>query len=324
MKTEKKALIESNKTQRLLRLILYLSNSYSKTKDECIQFLGVKDSAFYNYRNELIEIGFNVVQKEGRYWIDNDKDNYQVLQNILHFTEEESWLLSKAIDLLDTSVISTLSLKRKLTQFLNYDKAVEAYLQKQKTDKVQLLASAIKSKKLVLLKNYASGNSQTVKNRLVEPFEFREDFNLLWAFDTSLMQNRQFKISRMEDVEITALNWEHARLHQSMPVDVFRNTGQLDKELELVLTLKARNLLIEEYPLSEKFLERLDPSKYLLKVRVAKYEGPCRFVLGLADEIEVIGDPLFLEFIHEKMKKMQSFYFDSTISGVQDVKFDKN
>jgi len=64
------------KTHRILRLILYLSNSYPKTKDECAEFLQIKDSAFYNYRNVLLETGFNLKQKDGRYWIDySDQDD---------------------------------------------------------------------------------------------------------------------------------------------------------------------------------------------------------------------------------------------------------
>lgn len=92
---------------------------------------------------------------------------------------------------------------------------------------------------------------------MVEPFEFRDDFNLVWAFDSLLKQNRQFKVCRIEDVKETLIPWENERFHHSKPVDVFRNTGDLNKQIELRMNLKARNLLIEEYPLSERYLERL-------------------------------------------------------------------
>ena len=302
-----KPMPHSTKSQRLLKLILFLSNSYPKSKDECVYLLGIKDSAFYNYRNDLLEIGFNLIQKDGKYWIEHLQNDHMVLQNILHFTEEESWLLSRTIDLLDISASSTSKLKRKLTQFLNHDKALESYLQKEKSVIVQTLARAMRGKKQALLINYASGNSQTVKNRLVEPFEFKEDFNLLWAFDTALKQNRQFKICRIEDVQISPLNWEYARLHRSMPVDIFRNTGELNKQLELMLTLKARNLLIEEYPLADRFLAKQSNNKYILNVPVAKYEGPGRFVLGLAEDVKPVGDKGFLKYLKEKIIKYQHF-----------------
>jgi len=140
---------------------------------------------------------------------------------------------------------------------------------------------------------------------MVEPFEFKDDFNLVWAFDTVLKQNRQFKICRIEDVRETLIAWENERSHHSKPVDIFRNTGELNKQIDLKMNLKARNLLIEEYPLSERNLEKLGSSQYRLNIQVAKYEGPGRFVLGLIDEIQVIGDTGFLDYLKAKIKKNQ-------------------
>lgn len=291
------------KTHRLLRLILFLSNSYPKTKDDCISFLEIKDSAFYNYANVLKDTGFDLHQKDGKYWIDLPDKDFQVLRNVLHFSDEETYLLSRSIDMLEEMPGIANRLKQKLTSFLNQDKAIEAYLNKEKSAIVQSLRMAQKQKKQILLINYASGNSQTVKNRLVEPFEFKDDFNLIWAFDTELKQNRQFKICRIEDVQETLLPWEYERSHRSKPVDIFRNTGDLNKQVECVLTLKAKNLLIEEYPLSERFLTKLSETRFILKAPVAKYEGPGRFVLGLCDDIEPKGDDEFLEYLKIKTNK---------------------
>jgi proteasome accessory factor C len=292
-----------SKTNRFLRLILFLSNSYPKTKEECTSFLEIKDSAFYCYCNQLKDSGFNLHQKEGKYRIDYAEQDFQVLRNILHFSEEETYLLSQAIDLLDGNTGCAARLKNKLANFLNHDKTVENYLLKEKSTKVQLLYKASKQKKQILLVNYSSGNSETVKNRLVEPFEFKDDFNLVWAFDTGLKQNRQFKICRIQDLIESPVNWEYENQHRSKPVDIFRNTGDLNKNIELHLNLKARNLLIEEYPLAERFLTRIKDNLYELKVPVAKYEGPARFVLGLAENIDIKGDDGFKDFFVLKLKK---------------------
>ena len=91
----------------------------------------------------------------------------------------------------------------KLVSFLNQDKAIESYIHKEKSAIVQFLRKAMQTKKQILLLNYSSGNSQTVRNRMVEPFEFKDDFNLVWAFDTGLKMNRQFKICRIEDISET-------------------------------------------------------------------------------------------------------------------------
>lgn len=296
------------KTHRILRLILFLSNSYPKTKEECNSFLGIKDSAFYNYRNTLLETGFDLHQKNGKYWIAYPDGDCQVLKNVLHFSEEETWLLSRSIDLLDEKPASAARLKQKLVVFLNQDKAIDAYIQKEKPAIVRALRKAQQNKKQILLANYASGNSQTVKNRLVEAFEFKDDFNLVWAFDVALKQNRQFKICRIEDVHESVLPWEYARLHRSLPVDIFRNTGELDKQVEFRLNLRAKNLLVEEYPLSEKYLVTTKKNHFVLRAPVAKYEGPGRFVLGIAEDIQLVGDDGFLEYLRRKNDKKEQLW----------------
>ncbi len=299
-------MLPNTKTHRILRLIFLLSNNYPKTKEECTDYLNIKDTAFYNYCNLLKECGFNLCQKNGRYRIDYQENDFSILHNMLSFSEEESYLLARVIDQLDGRPGSPALLKKKLSAFLNQDKAIENYLKKEKSDKVQRLYKALKQKKQILLVNYSSGNSETVKNRMVEPFEFKDDFNLVWAFDTGLKQNRQFKISRIQDLIESPISWEYEKQHRAKPVDIFRNTGDLNKSIDLVLSLKARNLLIEEYPLAEQFLNPIAPTRYALKAPVAKYEGPARFVLGLAENIEIKGDDGFKDFIDLKLKKLWS------------------
>ncbi len=294
---------DDTKAHRVLRLILFLSNGYPRTKEECNEFLSIRDTAFYSYCNLVKETGFDLRQKNGRYWIDCSVPDSRVLWNILHFSEEELFLLSRSIDVLEYGSAISAGLRSKLVSFLNQDKAIENYIVKKKSDKVLTLQKAIKSRKQALLLNYSSGNSGTVRNRLAEPFEFKDDFNLVWAFDVDLKQNRQFMVSRAEDVVVTPLNWEYEHLHRSKPVDIFRNTGDLDKEIDIVLNVRARNLLIEEYPLSSRYTERIRENRFRLKVKVAKYEGPGRFVLGLSDDIEVVGGEGFKYYITKKKRK---------------------
>ena len=296
-----------NKSFRLLRLLFFLLGSYPKTRKECTGFLGIRDSAFFNYCNEIKNIGFNLLQKDGKYWVEPGEKPTQMLANLLHFTEEESYILARSIDSIEGHTIPVSRLKQKLVAFLNHDKAVEAYLKKEKPEIVSVLNKAIKTKKQVLLVNYASGNSQTVRNRRVEPFGFKDDFNLFWAFDTDVMKNRQFKICLMEDVQETPFSWEFERLHHSSPVDVFRNTGELNKQVEFELNLRARNLLTEEYPLAEKYIEEMALNRFLFKAPVAKYEGPGRFVLGIAEDIRLVGDEGFLVFVKEKITRCKHF-----------------
>jgi hypothetical protein len=110
------------KSHRILRFILYLSNSNPKTREECCQFLDIKDSAFYNYCNVLRDTGFDLVQEEGKYRIEYPDEGHSVLRNIFHFSDEENYLLVKVIDALDTDTASSVRPRHKLVSFLNRSK----------------------------------------------------------------------------------------------------------------------------------------------------------------------------------------------------------
>jgi len=299
---------KETKTHRILRLILFLSSSYPKTKEECITFMEIKSSAFYCYCNLLRDTGFEIQQEGGKYRIEYQEKNQHILSDLLHFNEEEAYLLSCCIDNLGEKSGCALKLKQKLVSFLNQDKAIESYIRKEKTAIVQSLRNAMQTRKQILLLNYSSGNSQTVRNRMVEPFEFKDDFNLVWAYDTGLRKNRQFKICRIEDTSETPFLWEYERMHRSLPVDIFRNTGELNKQVEFRLNLRAKNLLTEEYPLSAKCITQKSANQFVFKAFVAKYEGPGRFVLGIAEDIQLIGDEGFRDFLKLKIKKCQNIF----------------
>lgn len=306
---------DNNKTKRVLKLIQLLSFAHGKSKLACLQHLQISDSSFYEYLHLLREVGFCIEIKYGLYKICYDDGESSAFQQAFQLSEEEALLLSKAIDSLDIRNARAVRLKHKMLRLFDHKESLEAYIQKEKSHIVMLLSKAIEQKKQVMLRSYASGNSQTIRNRIVEPFEFRDDFNLLWAFDNRLCENRQFKISRIGDVDVLPFSCENTAKHQSLPVDVFSNTGLLDKSVQIQMKLRAKNLLVEEYPLTEKWISKRN-NDYFFETTVAKYEGPGRFVTGLPEDVKVLGDADFILFLKKKMKLIPKIIAQSGNSGL--------
>ena len=75
-----------------------------------------------------------MLQKEGKYWVEAEDKPTKMLANLLHFSEEEAYILAKSIDGIEGHTIPAIRLKQKLVAFLNHDKAVEAYLKKEKPE----------------------------------------------------------------------------------------------------------------------------------------------------------------------------------------------
>jgi hypothetical protein len=68
--------------------------------------------------------------------------------------------------------------------------------------------------------------------------------------------------------------------------------------IRLSLGLLARNLLVEEYPLAEQYLQQEEGSeRWILDVDVANYAGAARFVVGLMDDIRIIDSSEFENYL---------------------------
>lgn len=60
-----------------------------------------------------------------------------------------------------------------------------------------------------------------------------------------------FKLSRIGIVEMLPQGWKHEKLHRQKTYDVFHIAGDAPLEhVKLRMSLKGRNLLVEEYPMA--------------------------------------------------------------------------
>ena len=112
---------------------------------------------------------------------------------------------------------------------------------------------------------------------------------------------------------ITEQAWEHEAKHDAGYIDIFRIASNQKMPIKLILSMRAANLLREEYPLSEQALTQQDNQTWLLQTEVCSYEGVGRFVLGLYDDIQIIESPQFQTYIDKRIhafaKKSNEIWF---------------
>lgn len=162
---------------------------------------------------------------------------------------------------------------------------------------VAALMDAIESKRKVILHGYSSSSSGEIKDRTVEPFAFASGHKTVWCYELSSGANKVFKIDRVSNVEILSDRWEYETHHHQGKMDIFRMTGDSPIPVKLQLTLMAKNILIEEYPDSEKDLVPTDDDdRWILETDVYRMEGLGRFYIGLAAEIQIIDAPGLREY----------------------------
>jgi proteasome accessory factor C len=162
---------------------------------------------------------------------------------------------------------------------------------------IKKLSEAIAGKRQVLLKDYRSSNSQSIDDRFVEAFEFLPDYSAIWCYDKEDRFCKQFKIARIKEVDLLPTNWQDEAKHKVPFVDAFHMSAEAPvANVQAHLSLKAYNLLTEEFPLSENYIKSLNGS-YLLDMPVADFNGIGRFVMGLLGDVEVKAPEKFVDFL---------------------------
>ena len=286
-----------------LKLIKLLQNNFKLTVDDVAEHIGVTPRTIYRYIDTFKESGFTVVKVNSNiYNILEIPQPAPEFDKLVYFSDEEAYLVNSLIDTLSPTNALKRGLKKKMA--IIYDCTnIEGFVdRKSNAAHVAKLREASQKKKMAVLHNYESANGNDVRDRIVEPFGFTNDFIEVWAYDTESKSNKTFRVQRIEEVEILDRGWESEMSHRKQGRDIFRMSGNANCRIRMQLTVRAKNLLIEEYPLSEKEISR-DGNFWILDTVVNDFAGICRYYVGLIPEIKVLEGEEFLEYVRACLKK---------------------
>ncbi|MGV8879294.1 MAG: helix-turn-helix transcriptional regulator [Sphingobacteriaceae bacterium] len=292
------------KMERLLRLLMLLSGNRYYTRLELAERASISERTIYRYFDSIETAGFILECKEGAYNLKTNHSTTISLQKLFHFSDEEAFMLSKTVSLLEGESPVKGRLTRKLNSLYDF-RALTQLKSVNIHEQVHLLSEAIHKKQQVCLINYRSSNSENIGDRKVEPFDFLTDYTAVWCYDTASRSSKQFKISRIQKVQLSENKWQFTEKHQLPFTDAFRMSASKPlTEVEALLTLKACNLLTEEFPLAEIYIQEED-NRYKLCVPIANFHGIGRFVLGLPGQVKVLAPKVFKDFLQNEIKKME-------------------
>ena len=289
--------MEQPKIERLLRLMKMMSGNINFTVDELAERLGISYRSIYRYIDTFKESGF-VVEKlhSNVYKLGKMPKSYVDLKRLIYFSEEEAYIINSLINSLDNTNALKTNLLKKLSAVYNSTSIANYTCNKESALSIESLGEAIKDRKKVILKNYESGNSHKVSDRLVEPFEFTTNMIDVWCYDLEKKEIKVFKISRIGEVRVLEEEWSEEEAHRKSITDCFRMSGFEQTPVKLEMGIMAKNLLLEEYPLAEKDLKK-EGDRWILETMVSDMAGVGRFVIGLAHDIKVIDSPELVEYI---------------------------
>lgn len=186
--------------------------------------------------------------------------------------------------------------------------ARKVFKDKNKAAAISQLQHAMSQKKCVILHNYASSNSGSLKDRFVEAYDVLPDDDLITCYDrdtASAKKIKVFKISRIGWVEVLDEPWKFPLSHDKVNVDAFHMSGDKGIKVSLELDLLAKNLLTEEFPKTKEDIaaSRGNDNQWFYNGIVFNVTGIARFYLGLAEHIKILNAPELIAYIKEYKEK---------------------
>lgn len=262
--------------------------------------LNTTERTVYRYLDMLTELGFQIMRDgEKRVYIESGSERAEI-----KFTAEELGLLKQLLQTVTRKNVMRDAIMKKL--FLTSDVAVGAtdLYNARLTSMIEIIREAIDSGKRIQIRKYQSVNSSKLSDRLVEPIRFTPDYRSLAAYEVSSGVNKYFNLERIGQVVIHKTKMKFQRKHKYSEPDVFGYASVNKPErVELILTRRAAILLGEEYPGTIGKLKKMKASdRFKFSSDVQDFKPIIRFVLGLLDDVEIVGNTQFIDAVHSAVQ----------------------
>ena len=298
--------MDQPKIERVLRLMKMMTSGNRYTVEELAERLDTSYRSIYRYIDTFKEVGFVVHKEEGGvYRLGKESPYFKDISQLIHFTDEEAHIVNQLIGALDDTNMLKQNLRRKLSSVYHCTSLANSIVKGKNAENVNRIIEAIEEHRQVVLHDYSSSHTGSKRNRQVEPIAFTTNYVQIWCYDLSDGKTKLFNTARIGSVEMLDSEWEHEAEHRCGYIDIFRNMGFEQMRVQLRLGVMAHNLLIEEYPLSERDLTQLDDTHWLLDTQVCNYAGVGRFVMGLIEDIEIVDSPDFVAYLRTKREALE-------------------
>lgn len=164
--------MDQPKIERLLRLMKMLTGNISYTVTDLSEKLDMSVRTVYRYIDTFREAGF-IIKKQGDVIrLDKSSPYFKDISQLIHFTEEEAYILKNAIESIDENNLLKQNLKKKLYTVYDYKILAQTVVHDKNARNVNQLIEAIENRQQVMLCNYSSANSKSIRNGCISNCRF--------------------------------------------------------------------------------------------------------------------------------------------------------
>ena len=296
-----KAMSGQNTLYRTLEMMTLLSRPGGTTVKNLAEYYECSERTIQRTIRTIIQAGYVVEEYRGRYKINKTETKRTSkfdIGDLLHFSKEEAELLNRSIQRIPGKNAIKENLTKKLYSLYGMENVANNLVRQQDSEHVQIIIEAIQNKFQLKVDEYTwSTANRGLQSAIIEPIEFAFDYSRLWAFYPGKKYNFLLRLSGINGVKALHTPYEYEAHHKVGQVDVFRGYGWSKIPLKMVLNRRAYGFLLEEFPLAESGLKKLNIHFYSLETEVCDLYQVARFYMGLPGDIEVQEPENFLEYV---------------------------
>ena len=292
--------------KRQLQLLRAMTKGGPQNVEGLASQMGANVRMIYRYFDQFREAGFNILKKGTAYSIDPHSPFYKDIVHDFRFNQNEALTMLRVLSSVVDRTPEVRHLREKLSSLHDTEALMGYGVDERVAENLSVLFTAITCEQMVCLRNYASPHSGKVSDRIVEPYVFLPGNSEVRCYEISTGENKTFKVSRAESVELIDLRWSHRDKHRAFHTDIFHFSGEEVFPIALRLGQLSYSVLIEEHPYAEPYITAEPEGTYLLETDVCDFKGASRFVLGLYEDIEVLGSEDFRNYLQQKIAAMKA------------------
>ena len=294
--------MELDKFDRQLRLIDYLVRNTRYTLSELAERLELSRRSIYRYIEFLRLAGFIIHNDEGIYSIDPGSPFIANLTSRVRFTGVELEAMANLLNSANDDNLAVRSLKKRFTEIYGLNLLSGAQVNRNEAINVERLYDAIARRRKVILHSYSSSHSDTVSDRLLEPFKFLGSNRAVRCYEMAAGLCKTFNIGRIQgEVEVLDEPWEFTTQHINYYTDIFGFSSERQSRVKLIMGRLATRVLMEEYKVDERQMVIVDDHHWMIALKVCGFKGIGRFYFGLFHDIEVVDSPEFMAYLRENL-----------------------
>ena len=294
--------MELDKLDRQLRLIDFLVRNTHYTVAELAERLGLSRRSIYRYIEFLRLADFIIHNDNGIYSIDPGSPFIINLTSRVRFTGVELEAIADLLNSASDDNLAVRSLKKRFSEIYGLNLINGAKVNRKEANNVERLYDAIAQRRKVILHSYSSSHSDTVSDRLLEPFKFLERNKAVRCYEPASNLCKTFNIGRIQgEVEVLEQPWEYTTRHVNYYTDIFGFSSERQSRVKLIMGRLATRVLMEEYMVDERQLVIVDDHHWMIALKVCGFKGIGRFYFGLFHDIEVVDSPEFMDYLRENL-----------------------